>query len=211
MAEPEITVLERVRLRLFHARINRNTHKIAMGAWAVYVPARQLKLLHSVDGNVHCTYHRAPKRAHIFSDKPITERHATRAEWQAALSKPVTRRVAENYVCLQRLFAAGLGPEPLGLVVAPDYKAWFARAGTYSAGYRVANLMHYPEKDPATEEDLRAAGVIPDGSLSAVREQIRGYVSDLNSVKGAMPDNAEPEVSAIEARLNQMLAVAPGA
>ena len=205
MDDATIEVLGRVRLGLFHARINRMPHRVAAGAWAVYVPARQLKLLHSVGGLVHCSYHRAPKREAVLTGQPINERHATLAEWQAVLSKPVTRRVAENYVCLQRLFAAGLGPEPLGLVIVPDYKAWFSRGHTFTAGYRVANLMHYPEKEPATEQQLRDAGVIPDGSLSAVREQIRGYVSDLNSVRGAMPDGGEAEVAAIEAQLNAAL------
>lgn len=203
-----VEVLDRVRLSLFHIRINRMFHKVGMGAWAVYVPARQLKLLHSVGGQVHCSYHRAPKREDIFSGKPIKERHATREKWQEVLSKPVTRRVAENYVCLQRLYAARLGPQPLGLVVAPDYKAWFSRGVTFTAGYRVANLMTYPEKTPATEEEVRAAGVIPDGSKSCLREQIRGYVSDLNSVRGVMPDGGEDEVAAIEAALNAALKAA---
>jgi hypothetical protein len=106
---------------------------------------------------------------------------------------------------LERLHKAGLGPEPLGLAVAPRYRTWFSRGATLSAGTFVADLRGYPPKEPATEEQVRAAGVIPDGSLSAIREQIRGYVSDLNSARGAMPEDAEDEVAALTERLDAAL------
>lgn len=206
MADVQIEVLARVRLRMLTASIGRNWRKVHWGAWAIYVPAQQLKLLHSAGGLVHCIYYKAPRREAVLAGRMDRPSAVPLAAWQAALTKPVTRRVAENYVCLQRLHAAGLGPEPLGLVVVPDYRTWFSRGPTFTAGYRVADINTLPEKTPATVDDLRAAGVVPDGSLASIREQIRGYVSDLNSVRGVMPQDAEPEVAAIETRLNAALA-----
>ena len=117
MAEIQIDVIPRVRLRFFRGTIGRRWRKLYWGAWAIYVPAERLKLLHSVGGQVHCIYYKSPKREAILAGY-LNKPSKTPVEvWRAALTKPVTRRVAENYVCLQRLYAAGLGPQPQGLVV----------------------------------------------------------------------------------------------
>ncbi len=204
-----LQVINRARLWPFHANLDGRRHKIAMGAWAVYLPGAQMKLLHAVAGNVHCIYHKAPRREAVLAGRPVKVNPRTTPEqWRAAFRTPVTRRVAENYVVFQRLFQAGIGPEPLGLVVVANYRSWFSRGPGISAGFRVANLYEYPPKTATTEEQLRAAGVIPDGSLATIREQINGYVSDLNSVQGAMPLDAEPQVAAIQQRLDQALAQA---
>ena len=206
MTDVPIEVVGHTRLHFFHITMDRRRHRISMGAWAVYVPARQMKLLHAVQGMQHCIYRTAPKREAVLEGRAIPYREGRPAEaWLRAFTTPVTRRVAENYVCLQRLHRAGIGPEPLGLVLAADYRAWFSRGASWTAGYRVANLNDYPAKPPTTEAQLRDAGVIPDRSLASIREQINGYVSDLNALYGAMPEGGEAEVSAIEAALEAKL------
>ena len=47
-------------------------------------------------------------------------------------------------------------------------------------------------------DELMAAGVMPDRVLSCVREQIKGYVSDLNSVVGVTPSESNSLVAEIE-------------
>lgn len=70
-----------------------------------------------------------------------------------------------------------------------------------TAGIIVDNLQRYTPKDETTESAMRVAGVEPDRLRSCIRQQINGYVSDLNSVVGVMPMNAEQEVSDIEEAL----------
>jgi hypothetical protein len=175
-------------------------YRAALGMWAAYAPRAQIKLLHAVDGDLHCISPRVPSRTDA----------ARHADWNRAFRTPTLRRVAENWVVLDRLYRAGLGPEPLELLIAPRYRAWFSRGWTFSAGYRVANLRTYPVKDPTTEEQVRAAGVIPDRNRACLREQIRGYVSDLNALHGVMPDGGADEVAAVEGALAQALATARG-
>ena len=40
---------------------------------------------------------------------------------------------------------------------------------------------------------------------ATLREQIRGYVSDLNNLHGAMPEDGEAEVAQVEAALARAL------
>jgi len=199
MPEPRIIILPPVTLAPFVLATGWRPHWAYMGMWAAYAPALQLKLLHSVGGQVHSIARSAPRR------EDASDPDGPKAKWARAFAKPVTRRVAENWIMLERLHKAGLGPEPLGLAVAPHYRTWFSRGVTHSAGTFVADLRRYPPKEPATEEQVRAAGVIPDGSRSAIREQIRGYVSDLNSARGAMPEDAEDEIAALTQRLDDAL------
>jgi hypothetical protein len=74
-----------------------------------------------------------------------------------------------------------------------------------SAGFHIADLKAYARRRPAQPEDLARAGVTLDRIGSALRQQIRGYVSDLDSVIGVYPINAEDEVRAVEARLRAAL------
>jgi hypothetical protein len=175
-----------------------------MGMWAAYAPGPQLKLLHSVGGHIHSIARSAPRREEAGGTKD------PQGHWARAFATPVTLRAAENWVMHARLHRAGLGPEPLALAIAPRYRAWFSRGATVSAGLHLADLRRYPPKPPATEAEVRAAGVIPDARGAAIREQIRGYVSDLNSVRGAMPEDAEAEVTALAAALDRALADAGG-
>lgn len=221
---PQIEVIHRVRLWPLWMRAGGATLRINMGAWAVYVPHLRLKLMHAAQGGVQaCLYHKAPRRRAVLDwadtdagraalaaplPDPLGNQYARPAWplWHRVYTMPVTRRVAENWVMFARLHAAGLGPEPLGLVAVRDYRSWFSGGVTVSAGLRLANLYDMPPRAPVTEAELRAAGVIPDASLASIREPINGYVSDLNSLRGAMPEAAEAEVAAIAAALEARLA-----
>jgi len=195
---PQIAVLASVTLAPFLLMQGGQMHRAAMGMWAAYAPRLGLKLLHSVDGRLHSIARKAPPRDAALCD-------GAPEHWARAFATPVTRRVAENWVMLDRLHRAGIGPEPLGLAVAPRYRSWFTGGATVTAGYYVANLRTYAPKAPTTEAELRAAGVIPDANHAALREQINGYVSDLNAVRGAMPVDAEAEVAALQAALDAVL------
>lgn len=203
MPEPRITLLPPVTLAPFLLAEGPRPHWAYLGMWAAYAPALQLKLLHSVGGQLHSIARVAPRRSRA-GDPADPEKGA----WARAFATPVTRRAAENWVMLDRLHRAGLGPEPLALAIAPRYRAWFSPRATHSAGTYVADLRRYPPKAPATEAQLRAAGVIPDARLACIREQINGYVSDLNAVRGAMPEDAEEEVAALTERLDAALQAA---
>ncbi|SDE50551.1 hypothetical protein [Limimaricola pyoseonensis] len=202
MDDLAVEVIERVRLWPTHAALDGRLMRVKWGAWAVYVPARQLKLLHAVGGCQHCISPRGPKREAVLEGR---ETGPNAEAWAAAFRRPVVRRVAENWVMFDRLHRAGLGPEPLGLVVVRDYRSFFSRGVGPAAGLRVADLNTYPEKTPATEAELRAAGIVPDRTLASIREQIRGYVSDLNNLYGAMPLDGEAEVEQVEAKLRRAL------
>lgn len=49
-------------------------------------------------------------------------------------------------------------------------------------GVEVENISKLKRKPKATEADLTKTGIITDKINSSIRQQIRGYVSDLNSV-----------------------------
>lgn len=67
-----------------------------------------------------------------------------------------------------------------------------------SVGLRMADVTKLPGKRNATEQEIVHAGVIPDPTLSCIRQQTNGYVVDLSSVVGAMPVDAEREVRELE-------------
>jgi hypothetical protein len=200
---PPITVLAPLVLLPFVALDGARPRRAAMGMWTAYIPATGLKVHHAVGGRLHCLSRVAPRREDAAAVGPNGE--GRRAQWARAFATRATRRAAENWVMLRRLHAAGIGPEPLGLAVLPRYRSWFTHGWTVSAGTFVANLNAYPPKAPTTEEELRAAGIVPDGGRATLREQINGYVSDINSLQGAMPLDAEEEVAEIAAALDAAL------
>ncbi len=121
------------------------------------------------------------------------------------------RRAAENYVAASRLAVAGIGPTVESCGVVGDVAVEGTPIRGPAAGIVIDDLTTYPEKRSTTKRELSAAGVQLDRIESAIRAQIRGYVSDLNSVVGVMPRNAAGEVSIVERELAKRVATAPQA
>lgn len=65
-------------------------------------------------------------------------------------------------------------------------------------GLYIDDLNFYDEKNETTFAELSHADVIPDKINSCLRQQIKGYVSDLNSVVGVMPKDKNDEVVLIK-------------
>ena len=61
-------------------------------------------------------------------------------------------------------------------------------------GIFTEDVTRLPEKQDASEEDVMACGVQVDRIKSCVRQQLNGYVVDLNSVVGVVPVDADDEV-----------------
>ncbi|MEX2498068.1 MAG: hypothetical protein WD397_04235 [Wenzhouxiangellaceae bacterium] len=173
-----------------------------VGGWAFYVPAINAKILHSVAGNCHCIHASAPRRDQIFSGTVVLrhDRYSV-SDWRRAYDTSVARRAAENCIAAQRLHDAGLGPKVIGCIAVRSFESYYSRAPTYSSGIVVEDLRGYPRKSRATLDQLEAAGVAADRSRSCIRQQIRGYISDLNSVVGVMPLDAEAEVLQVQQQL----------
>ena len=89
MPEPRITVLPPVTLAPFLLAEGLRPHWAYMGMWAAYAPALELKLLHSVGGQVHSIARVAPRR-----DRAGDPRDPEQGAWARAFATPVTRRVA---------------------------------------------------------------------------------------------------------------------
>lgn len=186
--------------------IDGNRFAVSIGKWAFYIPKLRLKLLHSFDGFQHCIATTAPSREDVFSNRDFHVRpEYTKADWLAAYSKSVTQRAAENVIAAQRLHEAGVGPAVLGGCVVRNFNPWYSSVSTITAGMFVENLKWRLPKRKTTENDLTRAGVFPDRINSCLRQQIRGYVSDLNSVVGVMPINAEAKVKSMEAMMENHL------
>lgn len=198
----KIKIIEHARLHDRHCEVDGTKYAAKIGRWAFYIPDLQLKLLHAIDGRAHCTSESAPEIRDLFCDRPVLIRPMyTRKDWQMALSKPATRRAVENFIAAERLHAAGIGPAVRGLCLARSFEASYNCNPCLTAGIIVDDLQAYPRKHDTTQEEMLAAGVAPDRLMSAIRQQINGYVSDLNSVVGVMPIDAEDE---IEQKLQQV-------
>jgi hypothetical protein len=132
----------------------------------------------------------------------------SREEWRHAYSTPASRRAAENAVAAQRLHAAGLGPRVLGLCIALRFRDGARADKDFAAGFLSEDVLRLPPKPPAEEEEFLAAGVSLDRLRSAIRQQVNGYVVDLNAAVGVLPVGAENEVAALEERINARAAEA---
>jgi len=184
-------------------RVDRKQFKCSTGAWAFWIPKLRMKFLHSRNGFVHCMHAKAPGRDFLFSeklrggDRDATGNYTWR-EWKQAYSKSAIRRTAENYIASKRLYDAGLGPKPLGICMAADFihNGHHDTAGLIGLSTEDATLLS--PKLPASESEILAAGVYPDKIKSCLRQQINGYVVDLNSVVGVVPIDADEEVHGVE-------------
>lgn len=167
----------------------------------------QVKVLYAVDGKVHCTHSTAPDRNALSSGQAVVQgRRYSLQDWRDSLAKSVSRRAAENYVAASRLAVAGIGPAVMGCAVVDDLAVDNTPVRGPAAGIVVDDLTTYPEKRSTTKRELSAAGVQLDRLGSAIRAQIRGYVSDLNSVVGVMPRNAAGEITVVERELAKRMA-----
>lgn len=203
---PAITLIHRCIVRGDKCEIDAKIYPVHRGRWACYIPDLGLKLLYGVGGQVHCIHGSAPDRQTLFAGQAsISGRTYTAADWLAAFSKKVTRRAAENYVAASRLASAGIGPAVRGCVVVRKFTFDDAIAPGKSAGVCVDNLETYGNKRDTTKREMIRAGVEPDRIRSSLRQQIRGYISDLNSVVGVMPLNADGEVVRLETALDSAL------
>ncbi|MFW6028377.1 MAG: hypothetical protein ACOC9Q_02510 [bacterium] len=186
-----------------HVLANGRSHSCIRGAWALWIPSLQVKFLNSIDGKLTCLSRKAPPRESLRGSDPIAGqwgRYPLEA-WRQAYEKPVSRRVAENVVAAERLHKAGIGPRVLGLCVARRFRDGRRDDRSFAAGFRIENAALKPPRPAATQSQLIEAGVRPDQINSAVRQQVNGYVVDLNSVVGVVPVEAEAEVSAVEAQI----------
>lgn len=201
---PPVTVLDECQLEGRHVRLGGQYYRAEKGCWAFYIPALQLKLLHASDDRVHCTHSSAPPANNAVP--PVRgEPNYTTQEWANALSKSAITRAIENYIAARRLADAALGPEPIGLCVVLKFTSDYTATATQTAGLFIDDVRYYPIKSDALVRDVVTAGVDPDGSLSCVREQLRGYIIDLNSVVGAMPKDADPLIAEIESHVRSAI------
>jgi len=188
---------------LAHAILDGTAHPCRRGAWAVWIPELEIKFLNSVDGRLACGHPEAPRREVVLgsSDHAPVPGPYNLSDWRAAYRTGVARRAAENAVAAERLHRAGLGPRLLGLCVARRLVDDGRLDGGFAAGIMVEDARRLPAKAPARDEDMERAGIRPDRIRSAIRQQVNGYVVDLNSVVGVMPLDAEEEIASIEAQI----------
>lgn len=196
---PLITVFRIAKLKKKRLTIDGRTCNVKLGAWAYYVPDLQLKLFHTSEGLLHCRHATAPDRDALMEGSAQLHNDTyTIKDWQNAYSKHVIRRAAETFVVADLLYQAGLGPKPFGLCLVMEYRSDASRTSCVNSGLFIENLHNYPAKKPATEDCMLRAGVIPDRIRSCIRQQINGYVSDLNSVVGVTAKNSEYEIKRLE-------------
>jgi SAM-dependent methyltransferase len=201
---PAVTVVDNCHLSGEECVVNGQRCAVRRGSWAFYVPSLGLKLLHAVAGNTHCVHHSAPNREAVLSGEalPVSDDRYTIGDCANAFSKTAVRRAVENYAVTQRLHKAGLGPEALGVCVVRQFTADYSNVPCQTAGIFVKDANGYPPKEKTTVEQIVECGVVPDRLLSCVRQQINGYVIDLNSVVGAIPSEANDVTAEIEAHVN---------
>lgn len=206
--EIERSYLDRARSRFRatgRARIKVNGQKFlcCRGAWATWIPALGAKFLNAKDGLLDCLHNSAPSRKEIFDSGTSKESYGpySREDWLRAYSTKVSRRVAENIVAAQRLHRAGLGPKVLGVCVALRWIDATRGAKGHSAGFMSEDVWDLPPKEPASAAEFLAAGVRLDRLGSALRQQVNGYIVDLNAAVGVMPTDAEDELAELEARI----------
>ncbi len=190
-------------------RIDGQVHAIRRGNWAFFVPALGIKILHARDARRFCFHESRPDdRTLATGDGSLVLGPYTLADWRAALATPVVRRAAENVVSARRLAAIAAGPAVGRAIAIGALSYGDGGPATPSAGFEIADLTGYVRKPATLAEDLDRAGVTADRIRSALRQQIGGYVSDLDSVVGVMPVDADAEVRDVESRLNAALSAA---
>lgn len=204
---PPCTVYSTLSLNTWtkRCRIDGTLYDVHLGKWMFYNPARQEKYFHVRAGKIDSTARSRPTDRQLaeMDDSEFSGRYPV-SVWKEALSTPIARRLAEIWIASQRLHGAGLGPKPGSLIVARNYKRNFRSYGP-TAGLQIENARLLQPRTPVTQEEMIAAGVRPDRYLSCVRQTINGYVSDLCSVVGVVPIDAEEEIAALTLHIDELL------
>ena len=130
---------------------------------------------------------------------------STALDWKKALSKTSRQRAVENVVAGQRLHQANLGPRFNCFAAIRCLKSFWGHEYGECIGVECGNAFALPPKPKTREEEILEAGVLPDKIKSCVRQQINGYVTDLNSVVGVMPRNADNEIEDLLRALTTVL------
>ncbi|SSC67602.1 hypothetical protein [Ciceribacter selenitireducens] len=186
-------------------RIDGRLYDVHLGKWMFYNPALQEKYFHVRAGKIDSTARSRPSLRQLteMAEDQLSGRYPI-SVWKEALATPISRRLAEIWIAAKRLHRNGLGPEPGSLVIASQYKRNFRSYGP-TVGLKIGDARLLPPRDPVTQEEMIAAGVQPDRYLSCVRQTINGYVSDLCSVVGVVPIDAEDEVRELAEHIDGLL------
>lgn len=181
----DIEIIESCRLdapRMFYgsrAVVDGVSRSADIGAWTFYTSELNAKILHSFHGRCHCIHRSALDRDRVEKGNAvIRDDRYSLTDWRAFYGKTADRRTAENYIAALRLHDCGLGPKVTGCIAVRDFTAFYCPEPSWAYG-----LL----------------------SLSCLRQQIRGYVSDLNSVVGVMPVDAEEDVRRVQRRLERSI------
>lgn len=175
----------------------------SVGNWMFYNAGRPEKYFHAKAGRIDCIHksnpYLSPKRfvSHLFNSRARYKL----SDWSKALHTKLVTRVAEVWISSERLARAGLGPWPGDIILVGSFVRDGADLGP-TAGFGTEDVMVMKGKKPATEAEIYAAGVQIDRLRSAVTQQLNGYVIDLCSVVGAIPLDADHEVSELSKRVD---------
>lgn len=186
----------RLDLQRHTAIVDGKTCKLKAGCWMFYLPDLELKLFHAADGMIDCIHASRPDKELLMQPGVSLENYSS-DDWRQALSTPLSRRLAEVWIVSVLLWRAGLGPQPLGVCLVERLLRGEQEKGP-TCGLLTQNVYSLPRKLPCRIEQIRCAGVIPDRIESCVRQQLRGYVTDLCSVVGCMPADKAQAVNELE-------------
>ena len=181
--------------------------RVHRGTWNFYVPSLNYKFPYVVNGKINCLHRSAPDRNELFAQLPDDQPLGTYTalDWKKALSKTSLQRAVENVVAGQRLHQANLGPRFNCFAAIRCLKSFWGHEYGECIGVECGNAFALPPKPKTREEEILEAGVLPDKIKSCVRQQINGYVTDLNSVVGVMPRNADNEIEDLLRALTTVL------
>lgn len=213
---PPVRIIENLALAdMKRAKIDGRVYEVKAGAWAFYVPKLNMKVLHAVEGKQTCLRKVAQRYLNPTAaeecENALARENGTNVgpylvqEWDTALTTPVARRVAETWIAACRLADAGLGPKVSEIVVVKNFQSPYSDRFSATAGYVQENAKKMRKGPSGDEKAMRAVGVEPDRILSCVRQPINGYITDLNSVVGVKPLNAEADVSALAAFIDEKM------
>lgn len=176
------------------AQVDGDQQHVLQGCWMFYLPTLQVKMFHARNGRTSCTH--APAQLSVTPPEQSIGRY-TAADWQHALGTSIYRRQAEIWLTSTRLWRAGLGPQPFGVCFTDQLSYGDENCGP-TCGIFTQDVRKLPRKRTCTLQQIINAGVVPDQILSCVRQQQRGYVIDLCSVKGCQPASADGDIGDLE-------------